>query len=277
MSIEINDSKKYIPDLSGKFLFMRHGESLFNKVKEEYRRYTPELCDAHLSEEGIKQAKSSQESLNKLDLEKVYVSPYNRALETLIYALENHPNKDKIIAIVHPKIHEVVCSGHDFLIDIKQNKKEFNMNSKVKIDWSYFDEYIKNSKYDENFFYFENMNLLDEKIKEEEYQKLKALYDKSDIQNFKNELGRFLKENNNVYRKYESFKHSSERFDEYKKFLHEECKDTINDTNKKVLSICHSCFINVATSPVPFLIDKIEESKENLYQIKNAEIISLLV
>jgi hypothetical protein len=59
--------------------------------------------------------------------------------------------------------------------------------------------------------------------------------------------------------------------------LHEKFKDTINDTNKKVLSICHSCFINVATSPVPFLIDKIEESKENLYQIKNAEIISLLI
>ena len=62
---------------------MRHGESLFNQVREESRRYNPELIDAKLSEEGIKQAKSRQEDLNKLEMEKVYVSPYKRALEKL--------------------------------------------------------------------------------------------------------------------------------------------------------------------------------------------------
>ena len=192
MNIGNNNSPKYIPDLSGKFLFMRHGQSLYNQVKEESRRYNPDLIDASLSEEGIKQAKSKQEDINKLDIEKVYVSPYKRALETMIYALQSHPNADKIIATVNPLISEIVCSGHDFMIDLKQTKKKFNMNSPIKIDWSYFDEFVKNSKYDENFFFFENMNLLEPKEKQKIYLKLKVLYDKEDIEKYKEELGKFF-------------------------------------------------------------------------------------
>ena len=277
MSKEKNVHKKYIPDLSGKFLFMRHGQSFYNKVTDESRKYNPDLIDAHLSEEGINQAKSRQNDLNKLDIEKVFVSPYNRALETMTYALQNHPNVDKIIATVHPKIAEVTCGGHDFILDIKKNKKEFNMNSSVKVDWSYFDEYIKNSKYAENFFFFENMNLLDEKVKQEEYFKLKELYDKEDIKKYKDELQRFLKENYKVFSKYESFKHSTGRFEDFKRYLKQEFKETINNKNKKVLCVCHSCFINVATSSIPFLKDEIEEKQDNCYKIKNGEIISLLI
>ena len=277
MNIGNNISPKYIPDLSGKFLFMRHGQSLYNQVKEESRRYNPDLIDASLSEEGIKQAKSRQEDINQLDIEKVYVSPYKRALETMIYALQSHPNADKIIATVNPLISEIVCSGHDFMIDLKQTKKKFNMNSPIKIDWSYFDEFVKNSKYDENFFFFENMNLLEEKEKQKEYLKLKDLYDKGKTEKYKEELGKFLKENNEKYRKYESFKHSYERFEKLKKYLNEEFKETINDKNKKVLCVCHSAFINVATSPIKFSKDEIVESKDNLYQIQNGEIISLMI
>ena len=151
------------------------------------------------------------------------------------------------------------------------------MNSSVKVDWSYFDEYVKNSKYGENFFFFENMNLLDEKVKNDEYLKLKELYDKGDVQKYKDELQKFLKENIKVYKKYESYKHSTERFEEFKKYLKQEFKETFNDKNKKVLCVCHSAFINVATSPVPFLKDEIDEKRDNCYQIKNGEIISLLI
>ena len=53
-----NISPKFIPDSSGKFLFMRHGESIFNKMREDPSRvYNPDLCDAHLSKEGIEQSK----------------------------------------------------------------------------------------------------------------------------------------------------------------------------------------------------------------------------
>ena len=99
---------KYIQDLSGKFLFMRHGESLFNRIDGEEKRYNPDFCDAHLSEKGIEQAKSRQEDINKLNIEKVYVSPYNRALETMLYALETHPSLDNLVVKVHPKIGEII-------------------------------------------------------------------------------------------------------------------------------------------------------------------------
>ena len=256
---------------------MRHGQSHFNKIKEDSRIYNPDFCDAHLSEKGITQSKYRQNDINKLNIERVYVSPYNRALETAIYALGNHPNIENIVVTVHPKISEVLCCIHDCIFDIKQNKKEYNMNSKVKIDWSLFDEYTKNSKYEENFFFFENMNLLSEKIKEKEYLKLKNLYDNNDMQKYKEEIGKFFKENFKKYKKYESFKHSYERFEEFKKYLKEEFKESINNKYQKVLCICHSTFISVATSPSPFLKDEIDENKDNLYKLQNAEIISLLI
>ena len=277
--MENNISPKFKPNLSGKFLFMRHGETLFNKMREDPSRvYNPDLSDSHLSEEGIEQSKSRQEDLNKLNIEKVFVSPYFRAIETMTYALESYPNIENIIAIVHPKISEVVCCSNNFIIDIKKTKEKFNMNSKVKVDWSLFDELIKQSKYDENFFFFEYMNLLGDKEKEEEYIKLKSLYDKGDIKEYKNELRNFLESHYEHYRKYESFKHSNERFDEFKYYLKNEFKESINDKNKKVLCVCHSALLNAAISPTPFLKDEIEEEKsDNLYQIKNAEIISILI
>ena len=268
---------KYLQNLSGKFLFMRHGESFFNRISGELKRYNADLCDAHLSEEGINQAKSRQVDINKLNLERVYVSPYNRALETMFYALESYPNLDKLVVVVHPKIGEIIGCGHDFIFDIKQKKKDFNMNSKVKVDWSIYDEYAKKSKYDENFLFFENMNFLDEKIKEEEYLKLKSLYDKGEIQKYKEEIGRFLKESIKPDTRFESFKHAYERFEEFKKYLLQEFKDSINNKDKKVLCICHSALISIATSPVPFLKDEKNETRDKLFQPKNAEIISILL
>ena len=272
-----NNNPKFSCDLSGKFLFMRHGQTYYNIITDLSRRYNPELCDSHLTEEGENQAKLRQEDINKLNLEKVYVSPYYRALQTVSLALENHPNLKNIKVYVHPYISEVVCSAHDYIIDIKQTKKDFNSNSKVKIDWTYFDEYVKQSKYEENFIYFENMNLIDEKEKNEEYLKLKELYNKGDLKPFKEELGKFLYEKNKTFPRYESFKHASERFDKFKNYLRNEHKETINDKEKKILCVTHSTLISIATSPKPFLIDKIDDKKDNLYKMKNGEINTLFI
>ena len=72
-------------------------------------------------------------------------------------------------------------------------------------------------------------------------------------------------------------KHGFQRFENFKQFLKNEHKDTINEKNKKVLCICHAAFINTATSPQPFLTDEIDEIPDNLYQIQNGEIISFLI
>ena len=134
----------YSRNLEGKLLFMRHGETNFNIDKNyKKRKVNKTYIDCRLNEKGIEQAKSRQEILNTLSFEQVYVSPFYRALQTLTYSLANHPNKDNIIAIVHPLVSEVGNCINDYVLDIKQSKKDFNMNSKVKIDWSLFDEFIK--------------------------------------------------------------------------------------------------------------------------------------
>ena len=277
MNTENNNKKTFSTDLSGKFLFMRHGQTYYNSMTDLSRRYNPDLSDGPLTEKGINQAKEKREIINSLNLEKVYVSPYYRAIQTLVVVLETYPGIENLKVVVHPKISEVVCSAHDFIVDIKKTKNEFNMNSKVKVDWSYFDEYVKNSKYDENFFYFENINLLDEKEKDAEYLKLKTFYDKGDMKSFKDELGAFLKEKNKTMPKYESIKHAYERFQDFKAYLKNEHKETYNDIDKKILCLTHSTFIKTATSPVPFVDDKTDEKFDLLYKPQNGEIITLFI
>ena len=276
MNVEKTNKPTFSSGTSGKFLFMRHGQTWYNRSTDLTRRYNPDLCDAHLSDEGINQIKSIQEIINKLNLEKIYVSPYYRALQTVTIALENYPRLKDIIIIVHPKISEVVCGAHDIIFDIKKTKKDFNMDSKVKIDWSYFDKYVKGSNYEENFFYFENIDLLDEKEKNEEYCKLKKLYDENDAkESYKKELKRFLKEKSKINFKYESLRHPYKRFEEFKEYLINEYKDTLNDNNKKILCVSHNIFISTAIIPKEELYN--ENSKLNLHRLKNGEIITFFI
>ena len=163
-NIRINIKPKFTQDLKGKFLFMRHGKTEFNSDKDKLRQINPSYIDCHLSNKGIEQVKLRQKLINSLSIEKVYVSPFYRALQTVSLLLENHPNAKNISIVVHPKIAEIGGCTHDFIFDIKENKKDFNMNSKIKFDWSLFDEYVKNIKYDENFFYFNEFNMINEKI-----------------------------------------------------------------------------------------------------------------
>ena len=103
---------------SHKFYIMRHGETLYNGITDKSVKYNPEYADSLLSEKGIKQAISKQNELNELIIELVYVSPYYRTIETMIYSLENHPNAKNIIAYVHPQISELSGMMHKFVLDI---------------------------------------------------------------------------------------------------------------------------------------------------------------
>ena len=268
----------FSPDFSGKVLFMRHGETLFNKSKEYNKSLNPDFNDSHLSEEGVKQIELAQKEINKLMFEKIYVSPYYRALQTVTLALEKYPTVKNITVYVHPKIAEVVCGAHDFIKDIKQTKKDFNMDSKVKVDWTYFDNYIKEKNYDENFFYFENIDLVDEKEKNKEYSKLiKLYYEQESKDEYKKELGNFLKENRKKNRRFESLQHAYDRFEDFKKFLKEEHKETLNDNKNKILCVSHSTYINVGIDPDEIEAEKNKEKNKNTYKIKNGEIISVFI
>ena len=109
-------SPYYNKDLNGKLLFMRSGETNFNKNKEIYRRDNPSFIDSKLKRKVIKQAISKQKIINLLNLEQIYVSPFYRALQTLTYSLKNYPNKNNIIAIVLPFVSEISNCVNDYIL-----------------------------------------------------------------------------------------------------------------------------------------------------------------
>ena len=256
---------------------MRHGETRFNQDPDPYRQIYPGYLDCDLSGDGIEQSKSIQKTINKLSIEAVYVSPFYRALQTAEICLKTHPNINNIKVIVHPLLSEIEGCTHDFMKDIKKNKKDFSNNSIVKFDWSVFNEYVRNIKYDENFFYFNEFNMVNEKIKNDYYTKLKKYYDNNKQSFFEKELEKLA-----IYRiqsgiRFESLKHEYQRFIDFSKYLINKHKETLNNKNNKILSISHSGFIKVATSNEPYENDKINISNTYIKFLDNCKIISIFI
>ena len=264
----------YSKDILGKLLFMRHGETYFNADKRKnHRKVDIKYIDCKLNPKGIDQAKSKQEILNKLSFEKIYVSPFYRALQTLTYSLENHPNKDNIIAVVNPLIGEASNCINDYILDIKQTKKDFNMNSPIKIDWSLFDEYVKGIKYDENFYYFENFDCLEDSEKDKIYQKLRTIYERNNIEELKRGLTELAKLRVQNRKRFESLKCLQERFKKFCQNVKNEYKDSLGNEDKKILAFSHCSYMKVGTD-----ISLYSEAKQyfntNCYKPKNCEILS---
>ena len=275
-NIKSNIKLKYSTDLSGKFLFMRHGKTKFNSDHEKNRQINISYIDCHLSSKGIQQIKAKQNIINNLSIEKVYVSPFYRALQTAYILLENHPNINNIQVIVHPKIAEIGGCTHDFILDIRENKNDFNINSKVKFNWNFFDEYTRRLKYDENFFYFEEYDNIKENIKNELYNKLRKLYDNNQKELYKKELEKLAIFRIENKKKFESITHEYNRFLEFKNQLKIEHNNTLKNKNQKVLIISHSSFIKISTSPFPYFRNN-QKAHPSCHPMKNLEIISIFL
>ena len=271
--IKINDPPEYSQDSSGKFLFMRHGQTFYNVGLPEIKN--PTHINSSLSENGIKQVISAQDILNKLSIKKVYVSPYNRTLETATYALENHPNIKNIIAVVHPKLAEKYSDIHDIILDIKETKKNFNLNSKLKVDWSLFEEYVKNLQWEENFFYFENLDCFDINEKKEIYLKFKEIYDNGDFEKLSNELVQFARNNSIIENRVESIKHVFNRFVDFRKDMYKYHGNTFDNENSKILCVTHSGFIRTITSRELYEENNFNNFQDDSLSIENAGIISV--
>lgn len=277
-----NEIKKptelYSRDLEGKLLFMRHGETNFNIDKNnKKRRVNKKYIDCRLNEKGIEQAKSKQEILNTLSFEKVFVSPFYRALQTLNYSLSNHPNKDNIIAVVHPLVSEVGNCINDFILDIKQSKKDFNMNSSVKVDWSLFNEYVKGIKYDENFYYFQNFDDFEENEKNKIYEELKSNYDNGRIEEFKNGLSNLTKFRFKRKRRLESLQYAHERFKKFLNYIKTNYKKSLKKTKEKIFVVSHSCYMRLGTDKISYDSKDIQQYHNNTYFPQNCEILSYFV
>jgi len=256
-----------------KFYFMRHGETIYNQIKDKSAKYNPLYADCHLSQDGIKQAKSKQNYFNNLDIETIYVSPYYRAIETTKYILETHPNKENIIINVHPNLAELSGMMHEFILDIKQTKNVFNMNSEIKVNWSIFDNLVNKLKYKENLFFMENWDLLEENKREEIYNKLNELYEKGDMDLYKKEVSKVIEERYKSKKKFESYKHAYLRYIDFKNYLNEKYKDSINNTDKKIIIISHRLFISIATSKPDNILKGKDELSSSCSSLGNCELV----
>ena len=270
---EQKEEKNYSKDLSEKLLIMRHGETDFNADTDKGNRITnPKYPDCRLNQNGISQAKSKQGLINSLTLEKVYVSPIYRAIQTVTYCLENHPNKNNIVVVVHPLVSEISNCINDYILDIKQTKKDFNMNSKIKVDWSLFDEYVKTIKYEENFYYFDNFDCYEGK--EIMYQKLKNIYNNGDIDGLRNGLSELATLRFQAKIRFESLKHLQGRFNKFCEYIREHHKDTLNDKKNKILVVSHCAYIKIGTDLTPYESEKIQDYHSTCYSPENCEILS---
>jgi len=269
---EEKEGKNFSKGVKEKLLFMRHGETDFNADQDKDKRITnPKYPDCRLNQNGISQAKSKQGLINSLTLEKVYVSPIYRALQTVTYCLENHPNKKNIVVVVHPLVSEIANCINDYILDIKQTKKDFNMNSKIKVDWSLFDEYVKTIKYDENFYYFDNFDCYEGN---EMYQKLNNIYNNGDIDGLRNGLAELATLRFQQKKRFESLKHLQGRFRKFCDYIREHHKETLADTKKKILVVSHCALIKIGTDMTPYESEKIQDYHPTCYSPKNCEILS---
>ena len=271
--------QKYEQNTNGNFLFIRHGQTICNSDKDlKGRKFNPNYIDSHLSEKGINQSKNLKEKIEKFDIEAIYVSPLYRSLETAKYMIENMDYKGEII--VHPLIIECLNCIDDIIFDVRQTKKDFQ---DLNVNWNIFDEYVKKyKKWDENFYYFEYFNRLNDEEKDIKYNKLLNLYKNGNMMEFKqgivNEIQRKVFNEDLSINPFESFKLVYSRFFEFKNFLSTKHKDiSQNDSNKKIIIITHSNFLGVITNKYLYDNDNINYFPEECCHCKNCDIISIYI
>ena len=271
--------QKYEQNTNGNFLFIRHGQTICNSDKDlKGRKFNPNYIDSHLSEKGINQSKNLKEKIEKFDIEAIYVSPLYRSLETAKYMIENMDYKGEII--VHPLIIECLNCIDDIIFDVRQTKKDFQ---DLNVNWNIFDEYVKKyKKWDENFYYFEYFNRLNDEEKDIKYNKLLNLYKNGDMMEFKqgivNEIQRKVFNEDLSINPFESFKLVYSRFFEFKNFLSTKHKAiNQNDSNKKIIVITHSNFLGVITNKYLYDNDNINYFPEECCHCKNCDIISIYI
>jgi len=277
MNQKIN-KQEYSLDSKGKFLFIRHGQTICNSDKNnKERKINPDYLDSHLSEKGIKQAKELNNIIKNFKIEAIYVSPLYRSLETVKYMLKSISNfKGEII--VHPLIIECPNCIDDFIYDINETKNDFK---DLNVNWNIFYDFVKKyQKWNENFYYFEYFNRLTDSQKNNKYQKLLDLYNRKEMNILKkvivNEMPKIIF-NKEGLQPFESFKHVYSRFLEFKNFLREKYKDSLDNIDNKVIIVTHGDFLGVITNKYLYENDDVNAFAKDGCHCKNCGIVSIYI
>merc|ERR1712032_1499301 len=167
---------------SGKFIFVRHGETDYNvkiqEIKKEIAGIDPNHLDMPLNKKGISQSNELSKSLKDFKIKIVLTSPLRRTLETTYNSLKNHPDKDKIKILICPLVTETVTATHDYSLNIHKKKEYFSKkNLGMDFDWSLFEEKFP-SLGDQEFYYLRFIDNVDpNKRNNEILQKLLKMID----------------------------------------------------------------------------------------------------
>ena len=274
---KITNNKIYLKNLTGKVIFLRHGETDYNKdinKKGAKIKYDINYLDGHLNLNGKRQAEKASLLFKNLDIEAIYVSPLYRTLESASIIFKNHPKKSNLKLIVHPLLSEVISGMNNFTDDIEIKKNLFNEKSDVKVDWSIFDEEFK-TKEEQNFYYLNYVNSLPKEnydnIKNKMYNSLKDNKMKESI----SELGKII--NDLKLKRIESLDHLFNRTVKFKEFLKEKYKNSMNNSSKKIIIISHCCFGQMFTSKECYGKTNIKEYPKDCCDMSNCEAISVFI
>ena len=272
-----NSNPIFVKNLEGKIIFIRHGETDYNKdlsKKGPKIKYDINYLDGHLNLNGQKQAEKASELFKNLDIEAIYVSPLYRTLESAFTIFKDHPKKSNIQLIVHPLLTEVVSSMNNFSDDIDIKKNLYNEKSEIKVDWSLFDKEFS-TKEEQNFFYLKYVNIFSkekfDKIKNDLYNSLKSGKMKEGI----SEFGKIISDLK--VKRIETLDHLFNRAIKFKEFLKEKYKNNMNDCSKKIVIISHHCFAQMLTSKECYGKKDIKEYPKDCCEISNCESISIFI
>ena len=270
-------NKIFAKNLDGKVIFIRHGETDYNidfSKKGSKIKYDINYLDGHLNSNGQKQAEKTSELFKNLDIEAIYVSPLYRTIESANNIFKNHPQKNNLEIIIHPLLTEVVSSMNNFTDDIEIKKNLYNEKSEIKINWNLFDEEFK-TKEEQNFYYMKYVNLLPKEkydnIKNKMYDSLKTGKMKEGI----SELGKIISDLK--MKRIESLNHLFNRTIKFKEYLKDKYKNSMNDCNKKIIIISHSCFGQMFTSKECIGKKNIKEYPKDCCDMGNCEAISVFI
>ena len=161
---------------------------------------------------------------------------------------------------------------------INETKNDFK---ELNVNWDIFNKCINEYKnWNENFYYFSYFNRLEENEKKIKYNKLLNIYNKRDMSNLKKEIVNEMPKiifNKDTIQPFESFKHVYSRFLEFKNFLSEKHKESLNDLDKKVIVVTHGDFLGVITNKYLYENDDINFYPEDCCYCKNCDIISIYI
>lgn len=103
---------------------IRHGETF-----ENHNHIIQGILDTHLTPKGLRQAKAVGKYFKDLPIDVAYVSPLDRAIQTMKGALKYHP---EITPIIRPNLHEIKCGQLQGLSENEANKRYNNIMETFK-------------------------------------------------------------------------------------------------------------------------------------------------